>query len=276
MSENCIKINDLALLIRAGSPVTFQGKHSGVSLSGINLNFTITQSENIQKLEELFEQNTVQVYDPFVNRSYEATLTEISHSYQEGSPEYHYTAEIRELDLPPKFEVLEIEGHAFPVLEYTESDEDDDVVGRHAVLKLTKEQYIDFQNLLRPGAVQIQRSGVDEEPISVRYGGGMYWSEHKEEEELFYKQIVRFFPPDFPATRNYLASGVHQDNLSNMVQALSVRFESLARSLAQKKILSEQQLSALLGDDLEGLLNAPRVKEIAWELDKVDDAAEYI
>jgi hypothetical protein len=276
MEEKCIKIDELALYKREGMPMTFQGKHSGASLSGINLEFTLSRPEHIRMLEELFGKEYVQVDDPFAMRSYEATLRELSHSYTEGKPEYQYTAEIRELDLPPKFEVLEIEGHAFAVLEYSESDEEDDSIGMHAVFKLTKQQFSAFRELLRPGAVLIRRRGVDEEPIPVRYGGAMYWSEHNEEGEVYYKQIVRFFPPDLPASENNLAVGVQQDNLAFMVEALTARFEALASKLTQKKVISEEFRSSLMGDNWQELIEASRLSEIFRRIDKVQDASKYL
>jgi len=242
---------------------------------GIDLDFAIQGQENNQKIDELFNQNVVQVYDPFSRRSYKASLNQLSHRYQVGHPEQHYTAEIRELDMPPEFEVLEIEGHQFPVSKYIETDAND-TIGRHALLRLSKEQFIELQNLIKPGSVQIRRMGVDEKPITVRYGGLMHWSEHKEGEEIYYKQIVRFFPPDLPSSRIDVASGAQQEVLVEMTQALTVRFEALVQELFRNNIISEEKRDEILGEKCWNLLGSTRLNEICWQIDRVPDALEYL
>jgi len=273
--EDFIKINDFALHMRAGTPFTFIGKHSGQSLSAIKLEFTITRQDHIKEFEKLLDQKTVNIYDPFVKRSYEAKLKQNSYSYQEGRPERHYSAEISELDLPPKFKKLEIEGQTFHVLEYFESDHQDDVIGRHAVLKLTKEQFADFPNLLKPGSIEIKRIEIDEEPLVVRYGGAKFWSEHKEGEELYYKHIVRFFPADYPAPkRSY--EGIYKDNLERIVLELTIRFEALLNYLVQKNILTDELRFSIVGTNWDGLIDDDRINEICQELERVNDASEWL
>ncbi len=268
MSEDSIKINDLILNPRVGSPITFKGKHSGENLSGINLKITLAVPELVQKFEELIAQKIVQIYDPFVKRSYQAILNQLSNSYTLGHPERHYTVELLEIDLIPKCTILEIEGHPFPVLEYIQSEEDDDAIGIHAVLKVTKEQFEDLQKLMKPGAINIKRRDFDDEPIVMRYGGAMYWSEHNEGEELFYKQIVRFFPPELPPSCLNIATQVHQENLFSMVQELIERFEALVIELVQKQVITRE--------NWKGLLDSPRADKLFKELDRVNDASKFL
>ena len=134
------------------------------------------------------------------------------------------------------------------------------------------EDFIELQNLLNPGPVQIRRVGVDEAPITVRYGSAMYWSQHTIGQETYYKHIVRFYPIDLAPSPIHLASGVAQQALILMVRTLSARFEALVDELAQKDIISQGRREELLGDDWKSLVDNSRLSEMDWEFRKVEDA----
>ena len=274
MSNDRIKINDVTFNKGAGHAIAFHGKHSGKTLAGINLDFLVCGEDKIREVENLFTQETVHVEDPFANRSYKATLYKLSDSYQVGNPEHHYVVETKELDIWPQFNILEIEGHQFPVLKCFETDEKNDAIGRHVLLKLTKGQFIELQNLSELPTVQIKRIGVDEEPITVCFGGGMHWSRHEEGSVEYYKQIVTFFPPDLSWSKVYIASGPIQNALARMIVALSGRFEALLDELSKNTTISPERRTELLGDDWKGLLDKKRVDQIIWEIEKVADADE--
>jgi len=276
MPDNLIRIGDFAFHTVVGEPITFSGKHSGKILSGINVNFSVPDSDGKAQVDELCTCETVQVVDPFANRSYEALFRIASYSFQEGFPEYHYTAEIREVDITPSFQILEIDGHHFDVVKYIETEHENDAIGRHALLQLSKEQFAELQDLIKPGTVEIKRLGVDDTPLVVRYGGAMYWSEHEESGLAHYKHIIRFFPPDLPPIPTGLATRAEQEALANMVVGLSARFEALVKELAISKILSDEQRGKLLDNNWQDLLDATRIQEITLQTQKVFDAEENL
>lgn len=272
MSNNQIKINDVTLNAQAGTAVTFEGKHVNRALSGIDLNFTVWRPQIIDEIEELFTEESVQVEDPFVNRSYQAKLHRIQYSYQDGRPERHYVAELRELDKVPEFNLLEIEGHKYPVLKYYETDHEDDAIGRHALLQLSEAQLMRLHVQLESELLHIKRVGIDDEAVEVIPGGAVYWSKHQEDGGTYYKQIVRFFPPGFALIN--IASGTVQKSLAHMLQALSARFEALTDVLVQNKIVTDEKRNELLGEDWQALISPEKVDHTRWELRRTHDAEE--
>lgn len=276
MPSDTIKINDMNFNMSVGRPTTFEGKHAGKELAGIDLDFSIRQQRLVEDLEKLFSSETVKVEDPFVGRSYEAILRKTTESYQSGYPDRHYTMQVRELDLPPIFDVLEIEGHQFPVLRYVETDPDPDEIGRYALLRLSREQFVELQKLIKKESVQIKRIGVDEDPLTVRYGGAMYWSKHKEDGEIYYKQIVRFFSLSDRTPKVYLASGFVQDNLIRIIEVFASRFEALVNELVQNNVISDEKRTSLLEDTWEELLDTPLSTETRWPLQRVSDAEKEL
>ena len=279
MPKNFITINDVKLNTSAGRPMTFQGKHSGTTLSGIDLDFSVYGQENIKKMEKLLKFDTVQVDDSLVSRTYKASLRLISWSYQEGRQERHYKAEIRELDTWPKFNILEIDGHKLSVLKYKESEQEDDVIGRYALLRLSKNQFGKLQEIFKHKTIQIRRINVDEKPITMKFMGKTYWSEHKEGRKTYYKQIIRLFPHDYlPKYKLNMATGTELISLTILVMSLSIRLEALINELAQNNILSDKKRDMLLQKNWKKLLDNTRKKEIVEETDlqlhKVLDAEE--
>ncbi|GAH58089.1 unnamed protein product, partial [marine sediment metagenome] len=238
------------------------------TLSGIDLDFSVYGQENIKKIEKLLKFDTVQVDDSFVNRTYKASLRLISWSYQEGRQERYYKAEIRELDTWPKFNILEIDGHKFSVLKYKESEQEDDVIGRYALLRLSKNQFGKLQEIFKHKTVQIRRINVDEKPITMKFMGKRYWSEHKEGRKTYYKQIIRLFPHDYlPKHKLNMATGTELISLAILVMSLSIRLEALINELAQNNILSDKKRDMLLQKNWKKLLDNTRKKEILEETD---------
>jgi len=279
MPKNFITINDVKLNTFAGRPITFQGKHSGTTLSGIDLDFSAYSQEDIQKMEKLLKFDTVQVNDPFVNRIYEASLRLISWSTQDGIQGRHYKVEVRELDVWPKFNILEIDGHKFSVLKYKESEQENDVIGRYALLRLSKNQFSKLQELSRHKTVQMRRINVDEKPITMKFMGVEYWSEHKEGKKTYYKQIVRLFPHDYlPKHKLNLATHTQLMSTTVLVVSLSFRLEALINELVKNDILTGKKRDMLLQKNWKKLLDNARKIEIFDEINlqicKVHDAEE--
>lgn len=279
MPKNFITINDIKLKTSVGRPITFQGKHSGTTLAGIDLDFPVYDQENIEEMEKLLKLDTVQVDDPFVNRTYKASVRIISSSYQEGRQERQYEAEIRELDTWPKFSILEIDRHKFSVLKYKETEHEDDVIGRYALLRLSKDQFGKLQELFKNKTVQIRRIDVDKKSITMKFMGMEFWSEHKEGRKAYYKQIVRLFPSDYlPKHKLNLATFTELTSLAILVMSLSIRLEALINELVKNNILTGKKRDMLLQENWKKLLDKARKKEILKEtnlqLCKVFDAEE--
>jgi len=263
MPKNFITINDVKLNISTGCPITLQGKHSGTTLAGIDLDFSVYGQENIEKMEKLLKLDTIQVDDPFVNRIYKASVRLIFSSYQEGEQERRYKAEIRELDTWPKFSILEIDRNKFSVLKYKESECENDVIGRHALLRLSKDQFGKLQGLFKNKTVQIRRIDIDKKSITMKFTGVEYWSEHKEKGRIYYKQHINLFPPDYvPKYKLNVASGIIFNSLVIHVFSLSIRLEALINELVKNKIITDKKRSTLLNKNWKKLLDKDRKEEI--------------
>ncbi len=278
MPKNFITINDVKLNTSDGSPITFQGKHSGTTLAGIDFDFSVYGQENVEKMEKLLILDSVQVDDPFVNRTYKASVRMISSSYQEGRQERHYEAKIRELDTWPKFSILEIGRYKFSVLKYKETEYEDGIIGRFALLRLSKDQFGKLQELFKNKTVQIRRIDVDKKSITMKFMGVKYWSEHKEGRKTYYKQRVNFFPPETSVSKKNLATSTEVTSLAIFVLSLPIRLEALINELVKNNILTGKKRDMLLQKNWKKLLDKARKKEILKEtnlqLCKVLDAEE--
>lgn len=131
-------------------------------------------------MKGLLDKDAITVEDPFVDCTYEAVIKVRSTSETQGSGWRRYSAEVRELGLVPDFDTLEVDGETFAVADYFEDEPEDDAVGRHALLRLPQEEFESLRAMVRrsredgEGWASLRRVGVDEEPLTVRYGGAMY------------------------------------------------------------------------------------------------------
>ena len=266
-----IKLDDVKFQDSAGAPFEYEGIHSGSRLAGMSMNVTVFTEDDISLVDGLIANSTVTVEDPFVGRSYQATLTRQSSSHTQGRPERRYHLEVKEVDEAPAFEVLEIEGHSFPVLRNRESD-DGDVIGIHILLRLTQEEFEKLQDLMKAGPIALRRIGIDDSPISRRLGGAIYWSSHQENSQTFYKQIVRFYPEEHSPGRLSIASGQEQQALAEMVIALTARYEALLEILAESGHISKDNVDRLMTDDWRGLTEDARRILLVSKLTEVEDA----
>ena len=271
MTDNTVKIDEIEFAISSGKPFEFKGIHSGRNLSGIDLNITVYTDIETRQIEGLLKKDTVTVDDPFADRQYEAALVRRSSGYQEGRPERWFHFEVKEVDKAKQFELLEIEGHRFHVLKNVE-DLHDEKIGMHILLRLSPDEFLQFRGLLKPGPVEIQRIGIDENPIIRRFGGAQYWSSHNEGSQEFYKHIVRFYPIDSPASRVSVASGHDQIAQSKMILALSARYEALVRMLTESGQITQENSMALMAEEWQGLIAAEQEVILRSKLKEVQDA----
>ena len=272
MPKTSIRIDGIEVPDSAGRPFVFGGVHSGTELSGIDIEITIYTDADIRIIEELLKKDTVIVEDPFVDRQYEATLARKSSGYQEGRPERWYHFEMKELDEAIPFESLEVEGHTFTVIGNSETLHDDDVIGLNILLRLSPEEFREFQSLLRLSQINIRRIGIDESPIVRRFGGALYWSSHQEGSQRFYKQIARFYPVDPQPGRAGISLMNEQKAQSRMLMALSARYEALVKILVENGQLTQENGEALMSEDWKELISDEREVMIRSKLTEVGDA----
>ena len=271
MTDKMAKIDEIEFPLSSCSPFEFAGVHSGKELPGIDIDITVYSDVDVHQVEELLKKDTVRVQDPFTARQYEATLTTRSSGYQEGNPARWYHFEVKELDEAKQFTLLEIEGHRFHVLKNTE-DLHHEVIGMHILIRLSSDEFVQFHSLLKPGPVAIQRIGIDESPIVRRFGGAQYWSSHKEDSQEFYKQIVRFYPIDSPTGKMDIASGHEQIAQSQMILALSARYEALVKMLIESGQISRENGKALMSGEWQELIDDEREVMLRSRLTEVKDA----
>jgi hypothetical protein len=267
---------DVEVNAGGGHPVSIEGLHSGKTLAGIDLDMTAPDNSSVEAIEALLKLDSCPVYDPFAGRSYKATLTQRSMSYVDGHPERSYSIEIREIDEIPTVQELDIEGKVFQVLRYSENVARENAVGRHAVLRLSKHEFQQLRGMIKPGPVNIKRIGVDEEHLSLRFGGVTPWSEHEEDGVAYFKQLLRLYPADFPPSGIDLARESQLSTVAIMTVALTGRFELLLDELVKRQAIAEETRSAILGRDWSDLLSKDRLEEIIAKLDKVADAEEEL
>ncbi len=266
-----IQLDEMQFHDSRGIPFEYEGVHSGSRLAGLSMNVTFYTADDISWVEDLLEKGTVEVDDPFAGRSYQATLARELSSYTEGIPGRSYQFEVKEVDEVPSFEVLEIEGQPFPVLRNTESVVDDHI-GFHILLRLNQEGFEEFQRLIKPGPIVIRRISVDDNPISRRFGGALYWSSHQENSLTFYKQIARFYPEEVPLGKGVIAPDQELRALQELVMALSARYEALLDILLESDHISKDSVDTLVADDWRSLIEDARRISLRSKLKKVEDA----
>ena len=278
--SNSIQINDLSLNMRTGRPLSFYGKLSQQTLSGINLQFRVSTPEDIEVVENLLMLKVVQVNDPFAQETYSASF--VIHRWSEGNgyPGREYIGEVRALDKAPEYKAIAIEGEEFQVLAAHEQLIDvklgQEGIIRNLLLQVTPSQFAAVQELFKREAkpLSIKRVGVDEQPITARFGGRMYWSKHIIDGETFYKQIVRFVEPaDLPnESGTGIALELDQNILFRMVLALTARFQRLTDELVASNMLSHEQQVALLNENWKEMLDSHQSSQIMQDAYRVGDA----
>ena len=271
MADGKLTIDGIEFHISKGNPFQFEGIHSGRSLFGLNLRFAVYSEDELCQIDALLDKKAVQVEDPFADSAYKAVLKLKSSMHQEGVPGKRYHLEIKELDEAITFNLLEIEGQSFPVIRNTESLSDG-VVGIHALLRLSPDDFRRFHSLLDLDSIAIQRIGVDDRPTTRRFGGALYWSSHEEENQEFYKQIVRFYPPDDSRKMINLASGYEQRAHSLMILELFARYEALVSTLIKNGHIDRDYGERLVSGEWREMIGEERKHMMRSRLWKIEDA----
>lgn len=269
-----IKIDEHEIRQELGESTSVRGVFSNSSLSGIRLNLQNLHAGEQAIIEDLTSRGVVHVQDPFSGKEYQASIRQTSSSFTVGQDTMSYVLDISELDTWPNVEELEIEGKIFSVIQYEEFITDNEV-GRKAVLRLDHDQFKSLRSLLSRSELSVRRVNVDDEPLKLRFGARMFWSEHEEDGEKHWKHIVRLYPVGKQSSSLDMASDVVQQNLSALVIQLSSRLNLLISSLAQSKAINEETKEELLGKDWKSKVDESEWN-LAWDqLEQVRDAAEY-
>ena len=273
MPDDVIEIDDLKFGLSEGSPFEYDGVHAIGVLSGIQLRFTVYSEADVQVIDDLLKKDTVRVNDPFVSRVYQGKLRRKSSSYQRGVPGKRYNIEVKELDEAPAFEELEIEGQPFSVIVNKESSDRKGVIGLHILLRLSSDEFQKLHNIFQKGSpLEIRRIGIDQAPFAQSLRGVLYWSQHQEKDENFYKQIVNFYPADSEPLRLDIAVGTIQRAHSRMILALSARFERLVGMLVDTGQITSEASKLLLAEDWQALIDDERNLILRSQLTEVEDA----
>ena len=272
MENHSIVINGLPFPFSCGEPTLSNGLHSGNSLSGIELVYTVGEEDFKQRPEALFDCDEVEVQDPFANRTYQARIAKKSESYHEGKPDVHYVIEVNEIDRPPEFQFLEINGRSFPIFKYKE-DDSDGLVFRYALLKLSREEFDILRPLIRSGAVHYRRIGVDPVPIEARLGK-WFWSKHEDSTGVFFKQIVRLIPPETAPSELRLCLEAEYLALADQFVSLLASHEALVRHFMERGVLDETKGNLLLKGNADELVSPLRKDRFIALLSQTFDAEE--
>lgn len=269
-----IKIDEHEIRQELGEPTSVQGVFSNSSLSGIRLNLQDLPAGGQAIIEDLTFRDVVHVQDPFSGKEYQASVRQTSSSFTVGQDTKSYVLDISELDTWPNVEELEIEGNIFSVIQYEEFITDGEV-GRKAVLRLNHDQFKSLRSLLSRSELSVRRVDVDDEPLKLRFGARMFWSEHEEDGEKYWKHIVRLYQIGKQSSYLDMASDVVQQNLSALVIQMSSRLNLLISILSESNAITEETKEVLLGKGWKSKVDESELN-LAWDrLEQVRDAAEY-
>jgi hypothetical protein len=277
MQTERFHFDDVEFQARAIKRTLFKGIHSGNDLTMVEAEFVLADAGEIQTFKELTKKKAIKVDDVSANRSYSASIDLKQSSYRDDSPERYYRVVIKEHDVIPEVHELDIEGHRFKVIAYIEK-EMNGVPARYALLQLTAEQLSELRRLIKPGPLSVTRIGVDQAPLSLRFGGRMYWSRHDDEESgRYYKHIVRLFPSDMPMGKPLgVPDKAEHTSLIRMIVSLTLRFEALTSDLVAAGVISADRRQELLKENWKELASEERDTEVNAEVRRVPDAEKEL
>lgn len=278
-TTDLIRVDDVSIHRNFGRPSTYTGRHSGKELAQIDLEVRVADEQQ-EQVCALFDKRTVTVNDPFARRSYQATFEMKMSSSYSGRYGTEYKILIRELDLPPAFETLEIGGKRFNVLGNVEYDLSEGSIARRVLLRLSGDQFEEARSALwSDEPVLVRRIGVDEAPLQVSFRGVNFWSKHDEEDEgTYYKKIVTFVPVEYPSGKESSARALAAEvqALQAMIVALTARVTRLLDELASGKTLTAEVAREILEGDWTTVLEGNKMLRIVDETTRVSDAAAHL
>ena len=281
-----ITVGEMEFPLHMGEPFEFHGVHSGHTLSGFKLEFYLEASGIKQEVEEMQDQakrdGQIAVGDPFANREYMATLNLRISSSSSDSFKQHFQFDVKEIDIAPQFDTIEIEARTFTVIQNAKEMHGPNDDGVYALVRLSEEEFWQLRELMSQDSVVVRRVGVDEkkEVMLWRFGGALYWSEHDDGDAKYYKHIVGFFPSkDEPDTdrsdRFNIAPAVEMFNVGRATIDLTYRFEALLHALVRNGQISGEIREDILTSNTKELVDDGRGHRILAPYTKVPDAAEY-
>lgn len=267
-----IGVDDVKLTMQVGSTFSHKGAFTGKELAGINLAIEANNQREIDIIEGLIEKQEVVVDDPYKKRKYPATIFMKSNSFHVGAEKKSYILELKEKDILPAFESVQINARVFSVIKYNENLYDEEKVSRHIILRVSEADFLELRDELENTNISFKRIGVDDTPLELRVGARLYWSKHDNETGVFYKQLIHLFQIDEGSKKGLdLASGNMQNAMCSMLISLSARFELLVKFLAENGGISDSNKKALLSDGWKDLIPEKRRAELFDKLEQVED-----
>ena len=214
----------------------------------------------------MLDAKVVSVNDPYVGRRYQARLAVRRTQTQNGVPGKHYVAELREIDKIDAFERLEIDGVEYTVLKYNETLTTEKFVERHALLRLNPDEYLTLRRLATGDqeTVQVRRVGIDADPLILEVSGLSLWSEHEQDDEVYYKYIIEFRVPEFVTRKPnvWSALGIVMRNSTRLAISARARFEALLDDLVQGGVITQERREMLLNSPLDDLIGETGVTDL--------------
>jgi len=281
MQTGTFKIDGIEFSQRTAERASFLGRFSSKELAGVNFRVHARSPQEGEIIDALFDRDTVIVEDPFVGRTYEATIHLSTSSYTAGEPAKYYTGEVREFDHPPAFNEIEINGYIYPVLAKREHLQDEENIVRYVIVRLTEDEFVALHQMIRQlddlRIVQMRRVDVDESAFPARLGFEQYWSKHVDDGATYYKKILRLFPPLTAeklktAKSPLIASALELGLLRGSMTILQMRFEALCDALVERGALPSEKRDDIMGDKVDVLLHEARRERIFLESVLVTDA----
>jgi hypothetical protein len=276
MATNSIIIDGFELTTRAGTPFTSKSKLLDKELAGIHLNFDLWDPEDIDQIDRILDKGKAVISDPFVGRVYEASIKRTLLSYQEDRPTRTYKAEIKEIEVAPNVNQLEINSKLYEVIRYKEQVNLGDEVHREAVLKLSQEEFDELYSLPVDDPTKLRRINVDIEPLAIELSG-WWWSEHQNNGDKYIKLYLNILPAeraaDDRANKLRIIVQARTKNLQRLLITLSARYERLVELLVENNLISRAEKDNLLFQEW----HSSRIRDqFEREVQRVSDAEEIL
>lgn len=269
-----LKINESEVNIECATQLQLDCEFSENKLDVIKLELSDLDLSQQKIVESWVAAEDVNVLNPFTEREYKAKAHRRSESFQVGQDTKSYQIEIIELEEPTQISQIELNGQSFDVISYQESIVDG-TLAKEGVIRvndLTK-----FRQLFSEESINVLRVGVDSEPVVMRFGSLMHWSEHSENDEVYYKQIFRLFDVDLEPSSNFaFADATHQHNLKKLAVNYALKFETLLHVLQEDENLSEVTKQKLKAFEIDEHIENTMFHTIHDNFDLVQEAEDYL
>ncbi|HHP0489448.1 hypothetical protein [Vibrio harveyi] len=269
-----IKINENTVGIECATQSQLDCQFSKNKLDVITLDLQDLNVTEQKIVEGWLAAEEVEVFNPFTEREYKAKTHQRSTSFQTGRAVKSYKIELTELEEPIQISQIELNGQVFDVVKYQESIVRG-TVSKEGVIKV--HDLNKFRELFFEKSINVLRVGVDEEPVTMRFGSLMHWSEHSEDDDVYYKQIFRLFDVDLESSSKFgFANGIHQNNLKKLAVQYALKFETLLQILKEDESLSEATKQKLKAFEIDESIENKMYHTIHDNFDLVQEAEDYL